>query len=168
VQSASGALQVSSNLNLLVAKPIQKVIDQIEQEVGISILVDWPSLISEGWTPDTEIPWESNGEPFVKTLQETLRSMKLDYRVVDAKTIELTTRKKNESTLSMEVYPCAEILKKTKLAVFRNQLETGIGNKINAQAGMSATYDSSCQCIVAVLPQPLHRRLERILELMKK
>ena len=166
--SISKAMSATSELSIIVAKPIQDVLAKVESETGMTILIDWESLVSEGWTLRTNISWEGKGKPVEKTLTETLRSMQLGMRVVDAKTIEITSRKRVNRALTFEVYSYHEILEKIPRGLFQDRVSGAFSDKINVRSGMYAYFDDASDSIISILPQPLHRRLEKIIQIMSQ
>ncbi len=165
--SANDGLNVSSELDIIVAQPIRTVFAKVADETGVTISLDWPALMAEGWNPNTKITWEPKGKPLRVPLDQMVRSMKLSYRVIDPKTIQITSRRMVDNVYSLEIYSCALIRSKISEYQLRTQVLSAFGDQFDRTRGMSAMYYEPAQCIVAVLPQPLHKRLERILEIIE-
>ncbi len=165
-QSISKAMSATSELRIIVNKPIQDVFSKVEAETGLTILIDWSSLVDEGWKLNTEIPWEGKGQSVQKTLAATLRSMKLGMRVVDSKTIQILSRKLVNDVLTFEVYSYHKVLEKMPRELFKSRVSGAFSDQIVVRRGMYAYFDDSSDSIIAILPQPLHRRLEKIIEIM--
>ena len=157
--AASELLGQDSQLHQPVAQPMLELFSQVERETGLCILVDWRSVLADGWNANALIPWAGN-QPLQKTLQDIVFAMDLEYTVIDSTTVELTTRQAAQNQLQLEVFPCHRIVKTGKLKLLEDLLGYSVGRRYNPQAGMFFDYESESKCILAILPQDLQRKLE--------
>lgn len=162
------ARQAGVSLKLLAEKNLETVLSQIAADLGTDVVVNWQALLPEGWTPQTEIPWESDGEPLEQKLRDLTDSMNLTTRVINGHTMQITTHADAERQLELEVYPCAELLQKYSTEQLTKIFESVLGSQVDPRAGMSVTLESTSQCWVAILPQPLQFRFESGLNQLRK
>lgn len=162
------ARQADVALNLPSDKRLETVLSMLTANAGTEVLVNWQSLLPEGWTPETLIPWESRGEPLEQKLSNLTDSMNLTSRVIDDHTLQITTHADVQRQLELEVYPCGDLLQKYSVEQLTKIFDNVLGSQVNRQLGMSVTLESTNQCWIAILPQPLQIRFEAGLSQLRK
>ncbi len=162
------ARQAAITLNLFSDKRLESVLSSIARDIGTQVLVNWQSLIREGWSPATRIPWESSGQPLEQELRKLTDSMQLTTRVIDGHTLQITTRQDAQRQLEVEVYPCADLLEKYSTDQLLKILDTVLGSSVVPEMGMSVTLETTCKCFVAILPQTVQIRLEAALAQLRR
>ena len=145
--------------------PIQSLLNDLQQQDGITVIVDWNELQKENWNPRTRIPWNAKGMSIEETLKELTNSMGLAYRLLDESTVQVTSRKEYWSQTRLEVYPCNKLLSKNYSGDQIIQFLTeGIASDRPEGKNTPVVFSPQYQCIIAVLPDPLHIRVEKILQ----
>ncbi len=162
------ARQAAVTLELSSDKRIESVLSSIARDIGTQVIVNWQSLLREGWSPATRIPWESNGQPLEQELRELTDSMQLATRVVDDHTIQITTHSDAKGQLELEVFPCADLLEKYSSEQLLKILDSVLGASVVPDLGMSVTLESTCKCFVSIVPQPIQIRLESALSQLRR
>ena len=165
VQARSEACRkTTSTFSQIQDTPIDQVLNQVLRQDGVTILVDWISLIPRGWDPLTEIPWPAQQQPIESTLKDIASSMNLAIRPLDDQTFELTTRDARTNATMLQVYPCGKLLEKNLSSKqILKILEDGIAPSLPKNAFTTVYFVPQYNCIVALLPHALHVRAERIL-----
>lgn len=162
-------LNAIPTLEIIDPAPIQKVFSKLGKELGIVIVFDWPSLIEEGWNPNTQVPWVNPGRKFGDSLNALMSSMKIGYRWVDLNTLEITSRSKIRNTLDLEVYSINNLQSEKRtlqyILLIINQNVNGI---LPEGTGASWVYEKDCDAVVALMPQSLHRLFQKLLQAIEK
>ncbi len=89
---------------------LNQLLELVNKNSGITVLVDWDSLMPNGWTPATMVPGNIEEANLESALREIARSMNLTLRVIDESTLELTTFERAAQVPDLEVYPFGKIL----------------------------------------------------------
>ena len=154
-----------SNFHSLQLQPIADLLSDLHEQFGLTIIVNWNEAASENWNPNVRIPWLSKEQSFEKTLRDLTTSMGLAYRLLNAETIEITSKPKYWSATRLEIYPCGRQLKKRfsgeQIIQF---LKEGIAADLPRNSMTQVIFSPDYECIIAVLPDPLHIRVEKILK----
>ena len=169
-KSKSKYLNVQKHMGRLVAlevvdpKPISEVFEKLGAELGITILIDWQSLMTEHWNPDTLVPWANSKKTFGQSLNELMSSMKTGYRWIDDNTLEITTRKKVYEAIEIEVYSIKNLQGKNRTHQHILLLvENNIAPIMPRDNPSSLVYEPKCDAIVALMPQTVHKLLQKLL-----
>ena len=160
-QRARSAREAGISLQLLDQQPIESVLSRVARDFGPQVLIDWQTIVPEGWTPATEIPWKTNGESLADYLDQLANSMQLYVRSVDAQLLQLTSLAVANQRPELEVYSCTKLLQKYSPEMLRDRLDRLFENEIQPT---TVFLEPGCQCLVAYVPQPLQIRLEAALQ----
>lgn len=68
---------------------LSQVTDFLEQTTGMTIVINWRSLIDTGFTPATLVSCAIQDQPLGEALSTTLQPLGLAWRAIDAQTIEI-------------------------------------------------------------------------------
>ena len=148
--------------------PLESLCSTIQQKSGLTVLIDWPSIMNEGWTPATMVPGNINETNVYRTLKEIARSMKVTMRAIDAKTIELTTFQSATSQLELEVYYYGDIIEETLTEEHVIDIITRtLSREFNSNPDVRMDFVPQLKCIIAVAPQSLQRQLEIVIERLR-
>ncbi len=146
-------------------QPLQQLLYQLREQDGINLVVNWSEALQENWNPNVTIPWLSKDLTVEDTLRDLLNSMALAYRLLDGNTLEITSKRKLWSETRLEVYPChRQLEKKFTGDQIMEFLKEGIAADLPANVHTQVVYSPTYECVVAVLPDPLHVRVEKILQ----
>jgi hypothetical protein len=151
-------------LNYIEPTSFVQIVDQLSDESGLQILIDWRALADLGWNPAAETTVSANADPVGEVLSDVLDPMELAYRVVGPTCVQVTSPDQLETHLDVEFYPAADLLSSE---VTPNELLTRIRDELGEQTldelGATLAYDSPSGFLVAALPQPLQRRVFALL-----
>lgn len=166
-RSARAIAKLNGRLTLNYLEPVRLVdiLDRLSEEVGIQFLVDWRRLYDVGQFPTTSTTLLADDKQLHELLESLLSPAGLDYRVVDASIIQVTTAEAAESHLDVEFYPVADLLHAGQTA---EQLESRILETVGEGwfvPGQGAIHlDTVSSCFIVTLPQSRQRLLARQLE----
>jgi hypothetical protein len=149
--------------------PLESVCSTIQQKSGLTVLIDWPSIMQEGWTSATMVPGNIDEASVYRTIKEIARSMKITLLAVDAKTVELTTFQSAAAQLELEVYYYGDIIEETLTEEHVIDVVTRtLSHEFNSHPDVHMDFVPQLKCIIAVAPQSLQRQLEIVIERLRK
>ena len=148
--------------------PLGLILSDLEQLSGTTILIDWLVLGSEGTSPQTLAPLKIQERPLSEALDELLRPLGLAYRIVDAETLEVTTRKATAAQLELEFYPVGDLLAKQQTApgTLVQRIKGQVAGSTWTDAGGPAVlhFDEPSSCLIVLQSQPVQVALESLLD----
>ena len=74
------------------------------------MLVDWRALAAAGWSDEVAVSLELPHGSLEDALQCLLESMDLVFRVIDAHTIQITTRDAETAAFDLESYAIGDLV----------------------------------------------------------
>lgn len=168
VKRAEPFLQKSFKIENKFPESLERFLGKIYQATGVKVLVDWPSLLAEGWSPTAQVP-ASIGESTVEEfLKQICRAMSVSYRVVDESTIEITTFTTASQKTDFEAYSIASVLggkhSPDQLLV---ALKGALGLEVETEQNLRVQLDSESQCLFVHAPQFVQRQVQAILDRLK-
>lgn len=160
-RTARAAAKLDQPLTLNFGQPtlLVKILDRLAEETGTQIVVDWQAAGEAGWPPDCDATVTLDKTPLREALEKLLRPMDLTYRVVDAKTLQVTTAAALEHRPEIEAYQADDLA--ATPAEAKALLE-----RIAAALGESAVlrWDAPSQMLLARLSQPQQEQLAVLLK----
>ena len=168
VKRAEPFLQKTFKIDNKFPESLERFLGKIYQATGVKLIVDWPSLLAEGWAPTTQVPagiGESTVEDFLKQI---CRAMSVSYRVVDESTIEITTFATASQKTDFEAYSIASVLggkhSPDQLLV---ALRGALGLEVQTEQNLRVQLDNESQCLLVHAPQFVQRQVQAILDRLK-
>ena len=147
---------------------LEMYLEKVYSKTGAKIIVDWPSLVQEGWTPTARIPANVIEASLEDFLQQICRAMSVTYRVVDETTIEITTYDSAAQKTDFEVYSVATILKdQYSPEDLLGGLQKALGLEVETQPNLRVELDAESQSLFVFAPQFVHRQIDAILQRLK-
>lgn len=163
-KSIAPLLAKDPSLSHSIQMEIGSFLNKLKSRTGVSLLVDWPSVATEGWTPQLLVPGNIEEPTVLDTATQLAQSMRLAIVAVNEDTLLLTTLDRSSQMTDLEVYPVSKILAG---GVNENQLMTLINNALGSQLQsrfVRFAYQPSCQCVIVLGPQTLQRQIEALLD----
>ncbi len=152
-------------LNYIEPTSFVQIVDQLSDESGLQILIDWRELADLGWNPAAETTVSANAEPVGEVLSDVLRPMELTYRVVGPTCVQVTSPAQLQTHLDVEFYPAADLLSAELTPdELLKRIRAELGEQMLDELGATLSYDLPSGFLVAALPQPLQRRVFALLE----
>jgi hypothetical protein len=174
IRNSSGWIFASSGLNPWLEKPIRirydepalmlQVLQQVTRETDLQILLDWQALAQMGWSPEAEAVLVADGVPLGEALTDMLQPMDLTYRVIDAKTVQITSLDADQNRWDIEFHSLDALLDAgadagalmDRLAESAQQASLGPSDGV-------FQYDAASRHLIAALSQPHQRWLADLL-----
>ncbi len=139
-------------------------LDRVERLHGLTVLVDWPSVLTAGWTPLTQVPGELVEAEVGEAIHRLAKAMKLKVIGIDAKTLQLTTSTLANSVQDLEVYPLlASWANETPPQEIEQLIFTALGRQVQSSF-VRLVYEPKCKCLIVVAPQSIQRQVEKLVE----
>ncbi len=159
---AAKALEQPVSLHITQATPVAGILQRLEAETDLNILVNWRRVGTTGMTPRTESTLMGDGKPLRVLLNTWLGPAKLAFRVVDPRTIEISTQEDIDARLEVDMYRLKHAPKQdAEIAKLIDDAKEYVGSGYFSSDGGTGTlrYDSPEHCLIASLPQPRQRAL---------
>ncbi len=149
--------------------PLVQLAREFSALAGIDILVDWVTLGEEGWSGDTALSCNVEDLPLGLALDETLRPAGLTFRIVDARTLQITTR---SALLDRPETRFHDVRALVAAGVTPDDLAERLPLVFAAVGVQDPTrrffYDPDAGLLIAALPQPQQRALVKFIEAWAK
>lgn len=158
--AADAVLDTPVTMNFVPPTRLTRVADHIHRTTGLRVLIDWRALAEAGWTPEGEVKAGVASQPLTMFLDRLTNRMEIAWRVIDAGTVQLTTREGLSAAPDVEVLPIAVDNGGALIA----NLQKELGPALFAPAAPGVLrYDNVSKALIARLPQPAQRKLVEIL-----
>ncbi len=89
---------------------LERVLDELDRAGAAQIAVNWLALAAEGKSPSLPTSLTGSQIPLSDALNRMLEPHGLDYRAVDGRTIEVTTRAAADAHFEREFYPIGDLV----------------------------------------------------------
>ena len=163
---AQAAEELNQPVTLILAEPTElaRIFDSLHAQNGLSWVVDWRELEPLGWTPTTPRTVSFDTQPLGRALADWLREASLDYRLVDARTVQISSQTAIMARWEVEVYPLREAAVRDTQSII-GAARQYIGEEFfDREHGEGAILvDPHIPGLLVVLPQPQQRRLAEYL-----
>jgi hypothetical protein len=121
------------------------------------ILVDWRAASEAGWSPDAEAALTVERQSVAWALDRLLTPMRLTCRIVDEKTLQVTSPQREADRVELEFYPVADLVSEQHDGGRLIELvQTRLGQSAfgSSRGGGVLRFDADSQCLLAAMPQP--------------
>jgi hypothetical protein len=165
--SARAAFEASITVNFRRPARLAEIAEHLRSVVKAQFLFDGPALSAAGVSPDTLAQWTVAGQPLAEALKSLLDPLHLGYRIVDAKTILITTAEAAGERLEIEFYRVGKLIGDDPTgAALVERIKTALAPRSWDDAGGpgSIEFDPS-GCLIVLQTQPRQIELERLLAL---
>jgi hypothetical protein len=148
------------------ATRLTEILASLKKATGAELLVDWTALAADGMDDSTTGTLKTQKQLLASALSSLLAPLGLAYRMVDAATIQVTTRKALDSRLELEFYAVGGQLKKgSDAAALIERIKGRLAAASWSDAGGSGVlwFDPPSRCLVVLQSQPVQTALEALL-----
>ncbi|HEV3023953.1 MAG TPA: DUF1559 domain-containing protein [Pirellulales bacterium] len=160
---------VTANFNQ--PTPLAKIASHLEKAAKIKLVFDGLALTQGGQSPQSEATLSVDRRPLAEALAGLLEPLGLRYRIVNAHTIQITTRKAAGEWLELEFHRIGDLFdgglsdsELTPDALCERVLEE-LSPRTWSEAGGSGVlhYDDDSKCLIVLQSQDVQIALERLL-----
>lgn len=151
---------------------LTQLTDYLASRTGVRLLVDWINLAAVGLPRDAETTLQVSDAPLEAALMALAGPLDLAVRILDGRTLQLTTRDVLAGQLEVEFYPVAELLAAGQEGEPRTaeQLIDAIKHQVQGATWSDAGgfgrihYDPAGSCLIVLQSQPAQIDIERLLD----
>jgi hypothetical protein len=157
--------------------PLIEILAYLGKLAGADILVDRPALRAAGLSDRTKARMTVEKQPLGETLDVLLGPLELAYRVIDARTLQVTSRKAVAARRELEFYPVSELLRNGRTGhraptegwsagpALVEQIKGRLAGSTWSDAGGPGVlyFDQPSSCLIVLQSQPVQQALERLL-----
>ncbi len=164
--AASPMLQRELTANFRQPTALGAVAAYLAQAAECQILIDHAALASAGKTAATKVSLTVHKQPLAAALRELLGPLGLAWRIVDKRTIEITSRQALAARLELEFYPIGQLLDAgTSPAELCEKIRTSVAPASWQEAGGPGAlyFDPTSACLIVLQSQPVHAAVEQLL-----
>ena len=160
-QQVDAALARKITLNHAVATPLAKILAGLREESKLCILVDWRALRTLQIDPQTPAHMLAANESVEAALGSLLTPLELTYRILDGRTIQITTPAAAAEAMHVEFYPLGPLAENSAavdklVGDFRRAWAQNRGEP----AGLFH-FDAAGRCLILRHTQAGHNEFER-------
>lgn len=146
--------------------PLAAIVRELERVSQTTLLFDGVAMSAAGISRHREATVSSHGRPLSEALVSLLDPLALTYRMVNADTLEITTRKAAAARLEFEIYPLAAILARSMtpesvMERIKGQVSSGTWNDAGGPGVM--VFDESSRALLVLQSQPAQVRIQLLL-----
>lgn len=164
---ARRALAQPLSANFSEPAPLGRILDELEQLSGVTMVVDHRTLANEGLDIAVPATISVQNEPLEAVLDELLLPQGLAWRAMDAATLEITTRNAAAGRLELEFYRVGDLLgEQLDAADLLDRIKAQVGGGTWTDAGGPGVirFDAPSKCLVVLQSQPVQIELQGLLE----
>jgi len=168
---AKTALDAPITVNFARPEALEKIVAYLRSTTRMNLLVDNIALAEDGMSGESEGVLIAQKQTLDSALGSLLDPMELAYRVIDERTIEITTPKAAARHAEVEFYPAGDLL---AAGSDGHELVTRLTRELNAAisagpvlSSPSIQFDAPSKYLIVRAPQSLQHRVESLLGTMR-
>jgi hypothetical protein len=153
-----------------VPTPLTKILRRLEQETQTTILIDWRALALEGVGDGAEATLVATDKPLEEVLAALVEPLDLACRVINDRTLEVTSAERVEGELEIEAYPIGDL---APTSVTAESLVAGLRKQLGEdryrEAGGAGVlhYDAPSRTLIVLDNQNGQISLEKALDVQR-
>jgi hypothetical protein len=156
-------------VNFVRPTELVRVVERLSESSKTAVLFDWEAVGPLGWNADAHVTLSIVDRPLGSALNELLEPMELTYRIVDAEVFQITSRRRLESEVDLELYSLAGLVDEEGADGLLENIRLQLGkDALHDAGGVGALrYDPLSQYLLAALPQPQQQQTEEFLHKLR-
>ncbi len=136
--------------------PMNEIVRYWQQELGIPILVDWPTLAELDLWPHSRIACAAENKPWSESLDLVLEPLGLGWRAAAGGVVEITSAKKVQTELQLDLYRLEQELGDQTDRVL-SELRSIAGSSIAEKGLANLAYDRAGNVLIVSQPASVQR-----------
>jgi hypothetical protein len=163
---AKPRLERTVSANFHEPAPLVQILGELAAQTDVDILVDRRALAAEEMSDRMEVAYVVDGKTLESALKELLPPLKLDFRPIDATTLQVTTSVAMQACQEIEFYPVGKLLGGGRTASgLIEQIKTAVApaswqDEDNPGA---IHFDRASQTLIVAQSPPVQAAVERFL-----
>lgn len=165
---AKAALDAPITVNFARPEALDKIVAYLRSTTRLNLLIDNVALAEDGISAESEGALAAQQQPFGAAIASLLEPMELTCRVIDDRTLEITTPKAAARHAEVEFYPAGELL---AAGADGHELIARITRELNAAAPAAPAaspptieFDAPSKYLIVRAPQSVQHRVESLLD----
>lgn len=163
---AASVLQQPVTVNFFRPTALRRVLQELDTRCDALAAANWLALAEEGKSPALPTSLSVAQTPLAGVLDQMLQPLGLDYRAIDERTIEVTTRAAADAHFEREFYPIRDLLKAGETAPslidrVREQVDAGTWQSNGGKGAVQ--FDEPSRCLIVLQTQRGHVAIEQYL-----
>ncbi|MCA9176424.1 MAG: hypothetical protein KDB14_18180 [Planctomycetales bacterium] len=154
-----------TSVNFRNPAPLEDVLAKLTEQTEMQFAIDWQAIEAEGWNRGTEATLLTHRESLGEALRLLLTPMALDYLVLDADLIVLTTPQGVSEWPELAVYAVPDLVPEgNDIELALEQVRSRLGAELFApETGNALAFDPDSRSLIARLPQSRQRQLQLVI-----
>ena len=166
LQQAASSLDRRVMANFHEPAKLVEILGYLGQQAEIDILIDRQALAAAGLSDKSEISFVVDDRALAAALADLLSPLKLAYRPIDARTLQVTTQSALDARLDLEFYPVAKLLGKDLSAA---DLVEHVKSAAPPASWTAATptaiyFDPPSAALIVLQSPPVHAAIQTLLD----
>ncbi|MEO1971629.1 MAG: hypothetical protein ABGX07_08740, partial [Pirellulaceae bacterium] len=143
------------------------ILRNLGESSDFDILIDWPSLVAQGWNYETRGTFQCREEPFGEAMSRLLAPLDLSFRVLDEDMLVVTTVGNVESKIDIELYSVTGMLPEQVQQRIYERVRPILGDRLlDKDSGVVLLFDDVSYTVIVAAPQRHQAEVARTLQRM--
>jgi hypothetical protein len=162
---AKAILELVTSVNFSAPTTLASMLDQFKQPAGTEFLIDRSALAAAKISDSVAGKFKAEKLAQGEALRELLGPLGLGRRVVDAKTLQITTQRALATRLDVEFYPVGRFLAGQSPVALMERIKTTLRDAVWGEGGHGGAiyYDPPSQTLIVLQSQPVQMAIEAML-----
>jgi hypothetical protein len=145
--------------------PLAEILAYLEKASGAEVLLDRAALHAAGMRGNVKGTLKVDRQPLGVALTQLLEPLGLAVRVVDAHTLQVTTRRALATRMELEFYPVGKLLHGGQASDLMERIRARVAPATWTEVGGPGVlyYDRPGQCLVVLQSQPAQAAVAAVL-----
>jgi hypothetical protein len=144
------------------AVPLSAAVEYLSQRSGAVLLIDAAGLAEAELSPHTECRLRVDDEPLAAALGRLLAPLELTYRVIDERTIQITTPSAAAERPDLEMYSVRGLIAGDEVGALLARLEQRLIEAAGKES-LELVYDPPSQALIVTAPTAVQAKVEETL-----
>ncbi len=164
-EQAAPALSRPVTANFHEPTKLVEILSYLAQQAEIDILIDRQALAVAGLSDKSEISFVVEDHTLAAALGDLLGPLKLGYRPIDARTLQVSTQSALDARLELEFYPVGKLLgKELSGSDLVAQIKAAVVPSSWSDAGPATMYfDQPSATLIVLQSPPVHAAIQAFL-----
>jgi hypothetical protein len=159
---AKGMLSRPVTAGIGTGAPLSAVVEYLSRRSGAVILIDAAALAEAELSVHTECRLQADDEPLAAALAGVLGPLDLTYRIVDEKTIQITTPAAAAEKPDIELYSLRGLAEVDEAGAFLARLEQRLMEAAGKDS-LELAFDPPSQALIVTAPSAVQAKVEEAL-----
>jgi hypothetical protein len=149
--------------NFFQPTPLAKLATWLSQRSGVTVLIDHVALRKVGLSAEHKVTLQAAKEPLVDVLAKLTDALDISFRIIDGKTVQITSREEAAATAEFEFFPLAELLAAGANAEeLIRHIQAHVAPRSWSVSGGAGRlhFDKLSRCLIVLQSQPVQIQVE--------